>query len=170
MFYKCLSLWKIITNYRELQKLWNQLRWFQNSETLATILSFSAVALEPSSYCPCIHNVKFVAAARHCAMWVWDAGTPHLVIGVLRTGILPMIASLTFLTPLPPLCAASHIARFRSKLLRVVKRVPCRVPKTRMSPVMDDRVVSRGLCCTNGYTEPPPSYLSMDVASRVHAS
>jgi hypothetical protein len=82
-----------------------------------------------------------------------------------------MIALLTYPTPLPPLFAASRIAHFCSTLLHVVKRVPCRVPETGMSPVMDGRVVSRGLCCTNGNPEPQPIYLAMDVAaSRVHAS
>jgi hypothetical protein len=82
-----------------------------------------------------------------------------------------MITSLTFPTPLPPLCAASCIARSGSTMLRVVKHVSCRVLETRMSPVMDGLVVSGGLCVTNGNLEPQPSCLAMDVvASRLHAS
>jgi hypothetical protein len=82
-----------------------------------------------------------------------------------------MFASLTFPTPLPSLCAASHITRSRSTWLHAVKRVPCHVLETRMSHVMDGRVVSRGLCFTLGNPKPQPSYLAMDVAaSPVHAS
>jgi hypothetical protein len=50
-------------------------------------------------------------------------------------------------------------------MLRAVNRVPCHVLETRMSPVMDDRVVSRGLCFTNGNPEPQPSCLAMVVAA-----
>jgi hypothetical protein len=67
-----------------------------------------------------------------------------------------MFESLTFPILLPPLCAM---------LLSVVKRVPCHVLETRMSPVMDGRVVSRGLCFTNGNPAPQPSYFSMDIAA-----
>jgi hypothetical protein len=82
-----------------------------------------------------------------------------------------MFASLTIPTPLSLLCAASRIARSHSTLLRAVKRVPCCVLETRVLPMMDDSVVSRGLCFTNGNPEPQPSYLTMDVAaSRVHTS
>jgi hypothetical protein len=82
-----------------------------------------------------------------------------------------MFASLTFPTPLPPLCAASRITRFCSTMLCVVKRVPCRVLEAKMSPVMDGRVVSRGHCFTNGNPEPQPSCLTWDVTtSLVHAS
>jgi hypothetical protein len=42
-----------------------------------------------SPFYPRVHNVEFVSVARHCAMWVWDAGITQLVIGVLQTGILP---------------------------------------------------------------------------------
>jgi hypothetical protein len=52
-----------------------------------------------------------------------------------------------------------------------VKRVSCHVLETRMSHVMDGRVVSRGLCFTLGNPEPQPSCLATDaVASSVHAS
>jgi hypothetical protein len=72
---------------------------------LATIMSFSWT--EP--FYPRVHNVEFVAAARHCAMWVWDAGTPQLVIGVSRTGILPHdhIAYLSYTTA-SALCCFVH--------------------------------------------------------------
>jgi hypothetical protein len=99
-------------------------------------------------------------------MRVWDAGAPQLTIGVPRTGILPHyhIAYL-FSTFAFPLCCS------RSTLLRAVKRVPCHVLETRMSHVMDGRVVSRGLCFTLGNPEPQPSCLAMDVAaSSAHAS
>jgi hypothetical protein len=76
-----------------------------------------------------------------------------------------MFASLTFLTPLPPLCAASRITLFCSTMLCVVKRVPYRVLEARMSPVMDGRVVSRDHCFTNGNPEPHPSCLAMVVAA-----
>jgi hypothetical protein len=45
-----------------------------------------------------------------------------------------------------------------------VKRVPCHVLETRKPHVMDDCVVSRGLCFTLGNPEPQPSCLAMDVA------
>jgi hypothetical protein len=76
-----------------------------------------------------------------------------------------MFASLTFPTLLLPLCAASCIVRSCSTMLRAVNRVPCHVLETRMSPVMDGRVVSRGLCFTNGNPEPQPSCLAMVVAA-----
>jgi hypothetical protein len=76
-----------------------------------------------------------------------------------------MFASLTFRTPLPPLCAASRVVLSFSMMLRAVKRVPCRVLETRMSPVMDGRVVSRGLCFTNDNPEPQPSCLAMVIAA-----
>jgi hypothetical protein len=76
-----------------------------------------------------------------------------------------MFASLTFPTLLPPLCAASRVVLSFSTMLRAVKRVPCRVLETRMSPVMDGRVVSRGLCFTNGNPEPQPSCLAMVIAA-----
>jgi hypothetical protein len=56
-------------------------------------------------------------------------------------------------------------------LLRAVKRVPCHVLETRMSHVMDGRVVSRGLCFTLGNPGPQPSCLAMvDAASLVPAA
>jgi hypothetical protein len=45
-----------------------------------------------------------------------------------------------------------------------VKRVPCHVLETRKPHVMDDCVVSRGLCFTLGNPETQPSCLAMDVA------
>jgi hypothetical protein len=82
-----------------------------------------------------------------------------------------MFASLTFPTPLPPLCAASRITHFCSTMLCAVKRVPCRVLGAGMLHVMDGRVMSRGHCFTNGNPEPQPSCLTLDVAtSLVHAS
>jgi hypothetical protein len=76
-----------------------------------------------------------------------------------------MFASLTFPTPLPPLCATSRITRFCCTMLCAVKHVPCRALGARVSPVMDGRVVSRGHCFTNGNPEPQPSYLAMVVAA-----
>jgi hypothetical protein len=82
-----------------------------------------------------------------------------------------MTASLTLPTLLPSLCATLRIIRFNSMMLCAVKRVPYHVLEAWMSPVMDGRVVSRGLCFTNGNPESQPSYLAMDVAaSGVHAS
>jgi hypothetical protein len=119
----------------------------------------------------CVLGVELVSTACQCAMWVWDAGAPQLVIGVSRTGILPhyLIAYL-FYTFAFPLCCFTHI-HSRSTWLRAVKRVPCRVLQARMSPVMDGRDVSRGHCFTNGNSELQPSFLAMDAAtSSVHAS
>jgi hypothetical protein len=72
-------------------------------------MSFSDLALESSPFCPRVHTVEFVASARHCTMWVWDAGTPQLVIGVPRTGILPHvhIAYLSY-TAASSLCCFAH--------------------------------------------------------------
>jgi hypothetical protein len=104
-------------------------------------------------------------------MWVWDAGTPQLVIGVLRTGILPhvRIAYLSY-TATSSLCCFAHNPLLLYDAI-AVKRVPCRVLGAMMSPVMDGRVMSRGYCFTNGNPEPQPSCLTLDVAtSLVHAS
>jgi hypothetical protein len=68
-----------------------------------------------------------------------------------------MFASLTLLTLLPPLCAASCITRSRFTLLHVVKHVSCHVLETRMLHVMDGRVVSRGLCFMHVNPESQPS-------------
>jgi hypothetical protein len=78
-------------------------------------------------------------------MWVWDAGAPQLAIDVSRIGNLPHVR-ITYLsyTTAFPLCCFAHI-RSRSTWLRAVKRVPCHVLETRMSHVMDGRVMSRGL-------------------------
>jgi hypothetical protein len=98
-------------------------------------------------------------------MWVWDAGAPQPAIGVPRTGILPyvLITYLSYTTAFP-LCCIAHI-RSRSTWLRAAKHVSCHVLETRMPHVMDDRVVSRGLCFTFGNPEPQPSCLAMDVAA-----
>jgi hypothetical protein len=79
-------------------------------------------------------------------MWVWDTGAPQLAIGMPRTGILTHVR-ITYLsyTTAFPLCCFVHI-RSRSTWLRDVKHVPCHVLETRMPHVMDDRIVSRGLC------------------------
>jgi hypothetical protein len=76
---------------------------------LAAILSFSALARKPSPFRPRIQDVEFVASARHCTTWVWDAGTPQLVIGMLRTGILPLvrIAYVSY-TAASSLCCFAH--------------------------------------------------------------
>jgi hypothetical protein len=52
----------------------------------------------------------------------------------------------------------------------VLKHVPHHVLVTKMSHVMDSRIVSRGLCFTHGNPTLQPSYLAMVVvASLVHA-
>jgi hypothetical protein len=66
MLYKWFYLWKIITIYLELWKLWNHLRWFRNSEALAATLSLSSFALD-QPLLPHALGVELVAAARHSA-------------------------------------------------------------------------------------------------------
>jgi hypothetical protein len=114
---------------------------------------------------PQILGVEFVAPARHNA-----SAAPEPAIGMPRTGLLPhdRITYLSYTTTFP-LCYFTHI-RSCSTWPRAVKRVPCHVLETRMSDVMDGRVVSRGLCFTLGNPEPQPSCLAIDVAaSPVHA-
>jgi hypothetical protein len=105
MFYKCLSLWKLIINYRELRKYETNCIGF----IIPGRSPLSCPSLEPSPFYPRVHSVEFVVAARHCAMWVWDAGTPQLVIGMSWTGILShdRIAYLSYTAP-STLCCFAH--------------------------------------------------------------
>jgi hypothetical protein len=142
------------------------LRWFHNFEALAATLSLPSLAHEPNPFAP--HSWCRI---RGPYPPLWDAGAPQSAIGVPRTRLLPhdRITYLSYTTSFP-LCYFVHICSC-STWPRVVKRVPCHVLETRMSHVMDGRVVSRGLCLTLGNPEPQPSCLAMDIAaSPVHAS
>jgi hypothetical protein len=102
-------------------------------------------------------------------MWVWDAGTRQLVIGVPRTGILPHV-HITYLS----YTAASSLCCFAHNPLLLYDAMcyeACTVPCAGSQDVAHDgRPCREQTCFTNGNPEPQPSCLTLDVAaSLVHA-
>jgi hypothetical protein len=110
MFYKWLYIWKIITNYLELRKLWNHLRWFHNSEALAATLYLPSLALEPNPFAP--HSWCRIRG-RCPPLCQCGSGTPeprNRPLACRRQESYPINSSPTISTPLPSLSAASHIS------------------------------------------------------------
>jgi hypothetical protein len=170
MSYKTFYLWKFITNYPELRKLWNHLRWFHNFETLAAILSLPSLTLEPNPFAP------------HSWCRIRSRCPPLCQCGLGRRSPATNHWRATDRNPTPishcrhtlHLCLPSLLLRaypLSLHLASTVKRAPCHVLETRKPHVMDGRVVSRGLWFTLGNPEPQPSCLAMVVAtSLVHPS
>jgi hypothetical protein len=170
MFYKWFYLWKIITNYLDLRKLWNHLRWFHNSEALAATLSLPSLALEPNPFAP--HSWCRIRG-RCPPLCQCGSGTPEPRTNhwrVADSNPTPLPHRLPFLH----LCLPSLLLRAYPLSLRLascceMRAMPCAC--NWMPRVMDGRAVSRGLCFTHGNPALQPSYFAMDnTVSPTHTS